>query len=65
MPVTDITTDPENLTMTLVADAAAPVARLWEAFTTRASWSASGALPAGPPPSPRSTCAPADASTTA
>ncbi len=33
MPVTDITTDPENLTMTLVADAAAPVSRLWEAFT--------------------------------
>ncbi|TGY36186.1 ATPase [Microbacterium laevaniformans] len=33
MPVTDITTDLENLTMTLVADAAAPVARLWEAFT--------------------------------
>lgn len=33
MPVTDITTDPENLTMTLVADAAAPVARLWQAFT--------------------------------
>jgi len=33
MPVTDITTDPENLTMTLVADAAAPVARLWDAFT--------------------------------
>lgn len=34
MPVTDITTDPENLTMTLVADAAAPVERLWKAFTT-------------------------------
>ena len=34
MPVTDITTDPENLTMTLVADAAAPVERLWQAFTT-------------------------------
>lgn len=33
MPVTDITTDTENLTMTLVADAAAPVSRLWEAFT--------------------------------
>ena len=33
MPVTDITTDPENLTMTLVADAAAPVDRLWRAFT--------------------------------
>lgn len=34
MPVTEITTDPENLTMTLVADAAAPVERLWQAFTT-------------------------------
>ena len=33
MPVTDITTDPENLTMTLVADVAASVDRLWRAFT--------------------------------
>ena len=33
MPVIDITTDPENLTMTLVADAAASVDRLWNAFT--------------------------------
>ncbi len=33
MPVTDITTDAEKLTMTLTADFAAPVSRLWEAFT--------------------------------
>lgn len=33
MPVTDVTTDPEALTMTLVADFAAPVERLWDAFT--------------------------------
>lgn len=33
MPVTDISTDAENLTMTLTADFAAPVARLWAAFT--------------------------------
>lgn len=33
MPVTDITTDPEALTMTLVADFAAPVERVWAAFT--------------------------------
>lgn len=33
MPVTDITTDAENLTMTLVADVDAPVDRLWRAFT--------------------------------
>lgn len=33
MPVTDVTTDPEALTMTLTADFAAPVDRLWEAFT--------------------------------
>lgn len=33
MPVTDITTDAENLTMTLVADVTAPVDRLWRAFT--------------------------------
>lgn len=33
MPVTDITTDPEALTMRLTAEFAAPVARLWRAFT--------------------------------
>jgi len=33
MPVTDITTDPESLTMTLVADFAAPKERLWRALT--------------------------------
>lgn len=33
MPVTDVTTDPEALTLTLTADFAAPVERLWEAFT--------------------------------
>lgn len=33
MPVTDITTDPEALTMTLIADAAAPVDRLWHVYT--------------------------------
>jgi uncharacterized protein YndB with AHSA1/START domain len=33
MPVTDITTDPENLTLTLVADVAAPVERLWQVYT--------------------------------
>ena len=34
MPVTDITTDAENLTMTVTADFAASVERLWSAFTT-------------------------------
>lgn len=33
MPVTAVTTDPESLTMTLVGDFAAPVERLWRAFT--------------------------------
>lgn len=33
MPVTDITTDAEHLTMTVTADFAAPVDRLWSAFT--------------------------------
>lgn len=33
MPVTDITTDPESLTMTLTADVDAPVDRLWRALT--------------------------------
>ena len=33
MPVTDITTDPENLTMTIVAEFDAPVERLWRAYT--------------------------------
>lgn len=36
MPVTDITTDTDNLTMTVTADFAAPVERLWNAFTTPA-----------------------------
>ncbi|MFT4135365.1 SRPBCC family protein [Microbacterium sp.] len=33
MPVRDIITDPETLTMTLIADVDAPVDRLWRAFT--------------------------------
>ncbi len=33
MPVTDVTTDPEALTMTLVGDFPVPVARVWSAFT--------------------------------
>ncbi|WP_159500393.1 SRPBCC family protein [Microbacterium sp. 18062] len=33
MPVTDITTDAETLTMTLVGDFDAPAPRLWRAFT--------------------------------
>ncbi|MCK2033519.1 MULTISPECIES: SRPBCC family protein [Microbacterium] len=33
MPVTDIITDAENLTMTVVADLAAPVERVWAAYT--------------------------------
>lgn len=33
MPVTDITTDAENLTMTVVADFAAPLERVWEAYS--------------------------------
>lgn len=36
MPVTAVTTDPDALTMTLVGDFAAPVERLWNAFTTPA-----------------------------
>lgn len=34
MPVTDVTTSPDDLTMTLVGDFSVPVERLWEAFTT-------------------------------
>lgn len=33
MPVTSVTTDPEALTMTLVAEFGVPVDRLWHAFT--------------------------------
>ena len=33
MPVTDVTTDAENLTMTVTADFAAPVERVWEAYS--------------------------------
>lgn len=33
MPVTSVTKDPENLTITVVADFAAPLQRLWDAYT--------------------------------
>ena len=33
MPVTDVTTDADNLTMTVVADFAAPVGRVWDAYS--------------------------------
>jgi len=33
MPVTDITTDAENLTLTVIADFAAPVERVWAAYS--------------------------------
>lgn len=33
MPVTDVITDIENLTMTVIADLAAPVERVWNAYT--------------------------------
>lgn len=33
MPVTDVITDTENLTLTVVADLAAPVERVWSAYT--------------------------------
>jgi len=33
MPVTDVTTDADALTMTLTAEFAAPIERLWKAFT--------------------------------
>jgi uncharacterized protein YndB with AHSA1/START domain len=33
MPVTDVTTDAENLTMTVVADFAAPIERVWAAYS--------------------------------
>jgi uncharacterized protein YndB with AHSA1/START domain len=33
MPVTDIITDAENLTMTVIADLAAPIERVWNAYT--------------------------------
>jgi len=32
MPITSVTKDPENLTMTVVADFTAPVQRLWDAY---------------------------------
>lgn len=37
MPVTEVTTDPESRTMTLIADFAAPPDRVWAAFTTPAT----------------------------
>ncbi|WP_295014055.1 SRPBCC family protein [uncultured Microbacterium sp.] len=32
MPVTDVITDPDNLTLTIIADFAAPVERVWDAY---------------------------------
>ncbi|MEO5663322.1 MAG: SRPBCC domain-containing protein [Nocardioides sp.] len=32
MPVTDVKHDPDNLTLTIVADFAAPVGRIWEVY---------------------------------
>lgn len=46
MPVTDVTTDAENLTMAVVADFAAPIERVWSAYSD---------LPGGRPPSPLGT----------
>jgi uncharacterized protein YndB with AHSA1/START domain len=33
MPVTNVTKDPENLTLTVVADFSAPLQRVWDAYT--------------------------------
>ena len=33
MPITNVTKDPENLTMTVVADFGVPLQRLWDAYT--------------------------------
>lgn len=33
MPVTEVVTDAENLTMTVIADLAAPIERVWSAYT--------------------------------
>ena len=32
MPITSVTKDPENLTMTVVADFSVPLRRLWDAY---------------------------------
>lgn len=32
MPVTDVQHDPENLTLTITADFAAPVQRIWQVY---------------------------------
>ena len=55
MPVTDITTDPDALTMTLTAEFAAPVERLWAAFTDPRQLDRFWGPPGGRPRSPPST----------
>lgn len=49
MPVTDVQHDPDNLTLTITADFAAPVARIWRCTPTLVNWRRCG----GPRPTRR------------
>lgn len=55
MPVTDVTTDVDNLTMTVVADFAAPVERVWSAYSDPRQLERFWGLPDGRRPSPPGT----------
>lgn len=64
MTTTSVHTDPEQLTLTLVAEFPVPVERLWAAFVDPRQLERFWGRRRSPPPSPRSTCAPADEPTT-
>ena len=55
MTVTAVRKDPEALTMTLTAEFDASPERIWQVWPIRASWSAGGARPPIPRPSPSTT----------
>lgn len=64
MPITSVTQDPEALTLTVVADFAVPVRRLWDAYADPRQIERFWGPPGWPPPSPGTTSPPAAAPTT-
>lgn len=52
MTVISSAADPQALTMTFVAEFAAPPARVWQVWEDPGSWNAGGVRRPGRPPSP-------------
>jgi uncharacterized protein YndB with AHSA1/START domain len=61
MPVTDITPDIDARTLTIVADFAAPVERVWQVYADPVSWRRCGARRPTRPRWSTTTCGPAAA----